>query len=155
MEKLRLIKGWEFFKGRLGGVWEVWRRNNDSNDYFLPWEKVELPHCFNAFDSVDPDIPYYQGEGWYCNKLEVKNPYPHGRTLLHFEGAGQLTDIFVGSKMIGSHLGGYDEFSVDITNEIPQSEIAGSKVILPIAIRCDNSRNLETISRISLVKKLQ
>lgn len=47
---------------------------------------------------------------------------------------------------MGSHLGGYDEFSVDITEasaEIRQMERYQDTV--PIAICCDNSRDLETI----------
>ena len=49
-------------------------------------QPVELPHCFNAHDGVDPDAHYYQGPGWYRARLKVENPYADGRTLLHFEG---------------------------------------------------------------------
>ena len=75
---------------------------------------MTLPHCFNARDSVDPDRPYYQGPGWYRTRLKVANPYPGGRTLLRFEGAGQKTNVFVGMDQVGGvHVGGYDEFCVD------------------------------------------
>jgi len=62
----RLLTGWEYRRGNLGGVWEVWRKVNDDAN---AWTAVELPHCFNAFDAVDPDGPYYQGPGWYRTQL--------------------------------------------------------------------------------------
>src|SRR5271165_3943956 len=83
----RLTKGWEHFRGQLGGIWEVWRGDKASDN--VAWTPVELPHCFNARDAVDPDEAYYQGPGWYRTRVAVDNPFPNGRTLLHFEGAGQ------------------------------------------------------------------
>jgi beta-galactosidase len=102
-------------------------------------EKVELPHCFNARDAVDPDQGYYQGPGWYRIQAAVENPFPNGRTLLHFEGAGQKTEVWVGQKRIARHVGGYDEWVVDITDAA-----AGQKIV-PVAVFCDNSRDLEMI----------
>jgi len=131
------ISGWEYRRGSLGGPWEAWRKVNDDANV---WSKVSVPHCFNALDSVDPDQPYYQGPGWYRTKLEIANPYPNGRTLLHFEGAGQKTDVFVNTEKVGAHVGGYDEFVVDITE---QAKKQASPV--PVAVMCDNSRDLEMI----------
>ena len=131
------LEAWEYRRGGLGGPWEAWRKVNDDAN---TWTTVQVPHCFNAFDAVDPDTPYYQGPGWYRAKIQVNNPFPNGRTLLHFEGAGQKTEVFVHTEKVGSHIGGYDEFVVDITE---QAKKHGSSV--PIAILCDNSRDLEMI----------
>ncbi len=133
----RLTKGWEHYRGQLGGVWEVWRGDKASDN--VSWTPVELPHCFNARDAVDPDEAYYQGPGWYRTNIEVVNPFPGGRTLLEFEGAGQKTEVWVGQKRLGKHVGGYDEWTVDITDAV-----AGQKTV-HIAIFCDNSRDLEMI----------
>ena len=111
------LSAWEYRRGSLGGPWEAWRKANDDANV---WTQVNVPHCFNAFDSVDPDLPYYQGPGWYRTKIRVENPFPSGRTLLHFEGAGQKTEVFVHTERAGSHVGGYDEFVVDITDQIPK-----------------------------------
>jgi beta-galactosidase len=133
----RLTTGWEYYRGNLGGAWEVWRGKAASDN--VTWNAVELPHCFNARDAVDPDEHYYQGPGWYRTHLKAANPYPNGRTLLHFEGAGQRSTVYVGQKMVGEHVGGYDEWTVDIT------EAAAGMKTVPVAILCDNSRNLEMI----------
>ena len=137
------LTAWEYRRGSLGGPWEAWRKVNDDAN---TWAKVEVPHCFNAFDSVDPDGPYYQGPGWYRARVEVKNPYPAGRTLLHFEGAGQKTEVFVHTDKVGSHVGGYDEFTIDITDQVnKRPKISDQIAPLPVAMMCDNSRDLEMI----------
>ena len=137
------LSDWEYRRGSLGGPWEAWRKANDDANV---WSKVRVPHCFNAFDSVDPDTPYYQGPGWYRTRVTVENPHPNGRVLLQFEGAGQKTEVFVHTEKVGSHVGGYDEFVIDITEQakkFPKTEKEQSSV--PIAVMCDNSRDLEMI----------
>jgi beta-galactosidase len=150
-QQTRLIDGWTYLKGDLGGVWEAVRPFKAGDPESLPiWEKVVLPHCFNEKDAVDPDVNYYQGPGWYRNQLEIKNPYPGGRTLLNFEGAGQKTSVYIYTTLIATHVGGYDEFSVDITNAVnnftkKEVYLKQFKGKFPVSIRCDNSRDLEMI----------
>ncbi len=146
----RLISGWEFFKGDLGGIWEAMRSAEPGAPESVPeWKKIELPHCFNDYDAVDPNVNYYQGPGWYRTLLSVENPYELGRTLLHFEGAGQKTKVYVYTTKVAAHVGGYDEWTVDITNAIEDFKKTeaykkfGGKI--PVAIRCDNSRDLQMI----------
>ena len=59
---------------------------------------------------------------------------------MHFDGAGQKSQVFIGEKKVGDHLGGYDEWTVDITDaarDFPDS--------VPVAVLCDNSRDAESI----------
>ena len=145
----RLISGWEFVRQDLGGIWEAVRPVVAGNPESVPlWEPVALPHCFNARDAVDPDVNYYQGPGWYRTQLTIQNPYANGRTLLHFEGAGQKTRVFVYTTEVGGHVGGYDEWTVDITQAVADFEKIAVfntqfKGRIPLSIRCDNSRDLE------------
>src|SRR5581483_4169077 len=87
----------------------------------------------------------YQGPGWYRTRLKVANPYLHGRTLLHLEGAGQTTDVFVHLEKLAHHVGGYDEFVVDITDAVSRLPNANTEQEVPVAVLCDNSRDLERI----------
>ena len=139
----RLLVGWEFYRGSLGGIWDVWRK--DASTDAIVWDAVQMPHCFNGRDAVDPDTVYYQGPAWYRTRVKIANPFPQGRTLLHFEGAGQRSDIFVSLEKIAEHIGGYDEFVVDITDVTTKIRQDNGDTDLPIAVRCDNSRNLEMI----------
>jgi len=146
----RLSEGWEYLQGSLGGPWEAWH-----SEEVAVWQAVAMPHCFNAADGCDPDVPYYRGNGWYRTHVPVANPYKMGRTLLHFEGAGQTTTVYVGEKSVGKHTGGYDEFVFDITDQLPNAteESASATTTakaktkkpagVPISILCDNSRDLD------------
>jgi beta-galactosidase len=140
----RLLTGWEHYRGSLGGPWEVWRGGKAGDQ--VPWQKVELPHCFNARDAVDPEESYYRGEGWYRTNLKIANPFPSGRTLLHFEGASQKSRVFIELDQVAEHVGGYDEWTVDITDAAARATAdAKNKGAVPLAIVCDNSRDLEMI----------
>ena len=145
--KKQLIANWQFLRQDIGGVWEAVRpTDTGSPQAALIWKDVTLPHCFNAFDAVDPDINYYQGPGWYRTNLKIENPYKKGRTLLHFEGAGQKTEVYIGLKKAATHVGGYDEWTVDIT-DLAKAEMRNPlfKNQIPLSVRCDNSRDLQMI----------
>jgi beta-galactosidase len=140
----RLSDGWEYYQGSLGSTWEIWRGEAASDN--VTWSPVTLPHCFNARDAVDPDVRYYQGPGWYRTRLKLANPYPNGRTLLHFDGAGQKSQVFVYTGKVGEHLGGYDQWTVDITDAAAKALTNEAlKGAVPIAVLCDNSRDAESI----------
>src|SRR5690606_32336184 len=140
----RLNQGWEFHQGDLGGIWEAVRPVKKGSPESVPlWDQISLPHTYNRYDAVDPDKNYYQGPGWYRQDLEITNPYEGGRTLLHFEGSGQKTRVYVDTVLVGSHVGGYDEWRVDITEAVAsfraRKEYAERfKGKVPIAIRTDN-----------------
>jgi beta-galactosidase len=57
-----------------------------------------------------------------------------------FEGAGQITDVYLDDKHIHTHVAGYNEWKVDLTKYLDKA----SKTYT-LSIRCDNSRNLEII----------
>ena len=149
-EKIRLTDNWEFLHEDIGNIWEAVRPSSSGAPETIPlWTKVTLPHCFNAEDAVDPDVNYYQGPGWYRTYLAINNPYPDGRIILYFEGAGQKTDVYVYMQKVGSHVGGYDEWQVDITDAVKKFQQSGdSKRFagkIPLMVRCDNSRDAEMI----------
>jgi len=154
-EHARLSVGWEFLQGSLGGPWEAWH-----SEEVAVWQQVAMPHCFNAYDGCDPDVPCYRGNGWYRTHIPIANPFKMGRTLLYFEGAGQTTAVYVGEKLAGQHTGGYDEFVFDITDLLPVPALAATPPIdiaaatatknkkkklegVPISVLCDNSRDLD------------
>ena len=149
-ERTRLTDDWLFLKGDLGSIWEAVRPANQGSSEEVPlWTNINLPHCFNGEDSVDPDNNFYQGAGWYKTQLSVNNPYSQGRTILHFEGAGQKIEVYIYTQKVGSHVGGYDEWSVDITdaiNAFMKSEDAKRfEGKIPLSLRCDNTRDTEMI----------
>jgi beta-galactosidase len=145
--RLRLSDGWEHFQGPLSNAWQVWH----SADMAV-WSPCVMPHCFNAYDACDPDTPYYRGQGWYRTHVRIDNPFANGRTLLHFEGAGQTTAAYVNQTLVGRHIGGYDEFVFDITDAaaaeakaLAAAKPPGQPAGIPIAVLCDNSPDVDRI----------
>jgi beta-galactosidase len=106
-----LNENWDFHKGDLGGIWESIRpvQAGDPEDSLL-WEHASLPHCFNGADSVNSRVPYYQGYGWYRKDIHPVNPFPNGRVILHFEGAGQVSEVYIDDRKVAFHKG-YHRFS--------------------------------------------
>ncbi len=142
-----LKDGWLYLQGDISSIWEAVRPEVN-----VPiWSEVTLPHCFNATDAVDPELNYYQGVGWYKTLLDIDNPYKNGRVILDFDGAGQKSEVYIYMTKVGSHVGGYDEWSVDITDAVAQflaSDVAKEKRFkgrVPLSIRCDNSRDNQMI----------
>ena len=136
----RLDSGWQFRCGAIGGIDAVW--NSEEGGL---WQTTALPHCYNERDACDPDKPYFQGQGWYRTRLSLSNPFADGRTVLHFQGAGQTTTLWVGSMLIGIHKGGYDEFAFDITEAVRGLPLAEKKDGVPVAILCDNAPDLDRV----------
>ena len=134
----RLDNGWQFRLGPLSGIWDASRKEDAEL-----WRPVTLPHCVNGEDACDPDRPYFRGQGWYKTSLKIQNPFLGGRTLLHFQGAGQTTTAWVGPQAVGTHVGGYDEFSFDITDAVQQLSPADVQSGVPVTILCDNSPDLK------------
>jgi beta-galactosidase len=137
-----LLDRWEYYRGTLGGVWEVWRGDKASDN--VPWQPVTIPHCVNALDALDPDVKYYQGHAWYRTTLTPPPSRAGWRTLVNFEGAGQAAAVWVHTRQAGVHVGGYDEWALDITDLLAGLP-ADLKGAVPIAVLCDNSRDLERL----------
>jgi beta-galactosidase len=130
----RVDTGWEFRRGAVRDINDIW--HSDEAGW---WQPTVLPDCFNARDACDPDQPYFRGQGWYRTRLSLRNPFAEGRTILNFQGAGQTTTLWIGSLLVGTHKGGYDEFDFDITEALQRLPLADVKGGIPVTVCCDNS----------------
>lgn len=108
------------------------------------WQRVDLPHTWNALDATDI-VPGYRREGsWYRKMLEIPPgatgaaPEPGRRYVLRFEGANTVADVWVNGERAGGHVGGYVGFDVDITRFVRH----GTNEVL---VRVDNGEDLDLI----------
>jgi len=100
---------------------------NDSG-----WEAVVVPHTWDA----SPDNPFaapghFRGVGWYRRGLEVPQGWRGRRVLIHFNGAFQITDVWVSGRHVGQHVGGYTSFAFDVTHavELGKTNVVTVKVM--------------------------
>ena len=56
----------------------------------------------------------------YSRSFRLEDGFNKGRVILHIGAADQRADVFVNGKPVGSHLGGYEAFSFDITEALQE-----------------------------------
>jgi beta-galactosidase len=107
-QQISLNHSWDFLAQDLASVEMVNRTE-------WPWQRIDLPHTWNAFDAVDQEPGYRRDAGWY--RKDILIPFFGGnRTFrLYFEGANISTEVYVNGHRAGGHIGGYVGFVVDIT----------------------------------------
>ena len=59
---------------------------------------------------------------WYSTRFTLPESWINRKLLLHFEAVDWETKVWVNDQLVGSHKGGYDPFSFDITENINDSE---------------------------------
>jgi len=99
------------------------------------WQKVNLPHTWNAFDATDNDPGYRRDAGWYRKQIFISDTHEALNYRLYFEGVNISCDVFINGKKAGSHIGGYLGFTVDMTPFINKG------CMNSIYVRADNSIN--------------
>jgi beta-galactosidase/beta-glucuronidase len=58
---------------------------------------------------------------WYHNQITLDKNFRNKRVLLHFGAVDFETQVFINGQLAGSHEGGYDPFSIDITAFVKKS----------------------------------
>ena len=80
--------------------------------------RVDLPHTWNAQDALGGKIDYKRGIGNYSKKLYVRPEWEGKRLFLRFEGANNVSNVFVNGKHVGEHRGGYGAFIFELTDKV-------------------------------------
>ncbi|RMG00132.1 MAG: glycoside hydrolase family 2, partial [Planctomycetota bacterium] len=74
----------------------------------FPWE--------SALSGIRKFHP--QGRAWYRRTFRVPETWTGKRILLNFEAVDWECAVFVDGEYAGGHRGGYDPFSIDITDDL-------------------------------------
>ncbi|TMU57299.1 glycoside hydrolase family 2 protein [Flagellimonas algicola] len=136
--KISLNQGWKF---HLGGPNENnYEIDVDDSD----WETVNIPHTL-ALTSLTLDdlndektqLVFHRNVGWYRKNIRVDDS--NKKVFLEFEGAHQVTDLWINGIHVGQHaVGGYTPFHFDVSDAIKRGQEN------QVTILVDNRRN-ETI----------
>jgi beta-galactosidase len=102
------------------------------------WQKINLPHSWNAIDATDNAPGYRRSASWYKKDLEISEVNSNKIYQLYFEGVNIESMVYVNGQHVGGHTGGYIGFTVDISKVINK----GTNEVL---VRVDNSYNPEVI----------
>lgn len=116
-EQVELDTGWSFRFGERGD-----------------WQRIRLPHSWNARDGQDGGDDYRRGAGWYRRELPLSAESAGRRAFLEFDGANTTTDVWLNGVHLGQHSGGYTRFRFDVTEVLRP----GANDLL---VRVDNGEN--------------
>ncbi|MHC5076143.1 MAG: glycoside hydrolase family 2 protein, partial [Planctomycetota bacterium] len=102
----------------LNGLWDYALTAKDSQAPEQADGKILVPFpvesaLSGAGKRVTPDQKV-----WYYRKFEIPEEWIESRILLHFGAVDWETTIYVNEKEVGAHRGGYDPFSIDITEAL-------------------------------------
>ena len=96
------------------------------------WEVLNLPHTWNNVDGQDGGNDYFRGTCCYVKKIN-RNELKGNRHYLEINGANSSSDVYLNSKHLAHHDGGYSTYRVDLTNELLDENL--------LVILVDNSAN--------------
>lgn len=100
----------------------IFKKTSDTSAAQKEWEKVTLPHTWNATD-MQLSKDFYQGEGQYKKEITFGSEYKDKRLFLRFEGVGQVAQVYVNDKLVGTHKGGYSAFCFEITYAVQLDKV--------------------------------
>jgi beta-galactosidase len=92
------------------------------------WNRINLPHTWNAYDVMDAEAGYWRGIGWYRKHFRVDSKYKGKRFVLQFEGVNQTATFWLNGKYLGIHKGGYTGFSFEISPRFGADNVLTVKV---------------------------
>lgn len=103
------------------------------------WERVDLPHTWNAVDGHDGNGSYDRGLGWYVRTFETpRQPLSGGRVFVEIPAAGQQAVVYVNGCEVCAHEGGYSTFRADITDVCKKE----GENLLAVACSNENKTNV-------------
>ena len=135
LQKLSTVPG----ENLTGTPWNLYPRPQMRRDSFISlngeWEfsvkepeftgkTILVPFCpESALSGVKEHFP--EGTAlWYRRKVVLPEGFNRGRVLLHIGAADQIAEVSVNGQHLCRHEGGYEAFTVDITEALqPENEI--------------------------------
>lgn len=130
-QEISLNSNWLFVKSNLS--------IDSLSQAKLNWERIQIPHTYNAEDAFDDEEGYYRGKTWYKRNLKLSESQLEKNLYLYFEGVNQEASVYVNGKLAGRHNGGYTRFCFDITNLIERQTIGN--ITNEILVEVDNRYN--------------
>lgn len=115
-------------------VWldETPKDKTDRLEY--DWDSADELEVPGDWNSQVESLYFYEGSVYYRRKFDDPRENLDNRLLLYFGGANYRTDVYINSKKVGFHTGGFTPFNFEIGDLVKPS---GNSLV----IRVDNSRD--------------
>ncbi len=126
-EKLNFDLNWKYRKGNQAGA-EAPGYNDGG------WETINLPHTLQIVSVDGDDVD--RGLGWYRRHFTLDPKYSNKVLTLYFEGAMQVSTVWINGTQLEVNYGGFHPFCYDISQ---YCKTDGSENVL--AVKVDNAFN--------------
>lgn len=114
-----------------------WFFSKQANDIpsVLPthWDKVDLPHTWNAEDGQDGGNDYHRGTCYYARMLSRSELPSADRYYLELRGANSSADVYLNGQRLAHHDGGYSTWRADLTGAMQDENL--------LVVAVDNAPN--------------
>jgi beta-glucuronidase len=79
------------------------------------WQKVTVPGVWQKYGER---YSIFEGVCWFAREFEAPEFSEAAKALLRFSGVNYIANVYLNGEFVGSHEGGYTEFSIDVSNRI-------------------------------------
>ncbi|MCY3412843.1 MAG: beta-galactosidase [Candidatus Heimdallarchaeota archaeon] len=99
----------------LNGMWryEVVDKEGSPSSFDA---EIRVPFCIESYLSGVGRVLTPDEELWYTRELNIPNEWSNRRIILHFGAVDWKTTVYMNDREVGTHIGGYNPFSFDITD---------------------------------------
>jgi beta-galactosidase/beta-glucuronidase len=105
----------------LNGLWDFAIRSKEENKPSSFDEKILVPFAVESALSGAGKTVGKENQLWYKRTVTIPAAFKNKNVLLHFGAVDWKCDVVVNGQKAGSHQGGYDPFSFDITSLLKKS----------------------------------
>jgi beta-galactosidase len=127
-----LASGWRFHFGEVGA--QVVTDQFDDG----AWQTVSVPHTWNRLGEVGTERSAATnndlGVGWYRLRFNAPTRTDAQRQFLQFDAIGELADIWLNGKKLGTHAGAFSRFRFDVTDVLRAGQTN------TLVVKADNSK---------------
>ncbi len=105
----------------LNGLWEYAIKPKDDSQPRQFDGQILVPYPIESALSGVMKAVGQENRLWYRRTFEVPRKWKDRRVLLHFGAVDWDATVWVNGKQLGSHRGGYDPFTFDVTDALKKS----------------------------------
>ena len=117
----------------LNAGWVFNKQNEIPAALPADWEKIDLPHSWNAVDGQDGGNDYFRGTACYAKTITKAELPVAQQYYLEIQGANSSADVYLDGKHLAHHDGGYSTWRVNLTENLQDSSL--------LVIAVDNAAN--------------
>ncbi len=122
----------------LGGYFADTQVKNESDKVEYNFETAAEIYVPGDWNSQAQELLYYEGSVWYRKEFNVKELKPSKRYFLYFGAANYEANVYLNTKKVGTHIGGFTPFNFEITDLLKTNENS-------LVVKVDNTRKKEAV----------